>query len=317
MLTNNLQGIGTFGVLQLGPNPSGATLFVNSVNGQDSRGRVKFPGASASTTNGSLQGPQVDPAFPLATLAYALTFTKAGRGDVIILQQGHIENLAASPIAANAGTMIVGLGSKGERPTFTMNGFSIILSGAGCMLQNIACVAGVTANLTGVVQLTGVGATAIGCKVSSQNVTTVCFSLGANEQILDSCEVNAETTGADQGIQLNAFDACIIRNCYVWGIFATAPVNFVAAATNVDINNNLLVQNSGAVKPVIAGIVTAVSGTIRDNRFTSATADSAAHFLAGANVATNVLLFYLQNFGFAAKAGPASGILVPAAGTIP
>lgn len=317
MLVNNLNSIGSYGVLQVGPNPSGAILFVNSNGGQDSRARVTFPGASATTTNGSLQGPQVNPTFPLATLAYALTFTKAGRGDTIVLQPGHAETLTASVTCANAGVSIIGLGAKGERPVFTMAGFSIVLSGIGCLLQNIACIAGVTANLVGVIQLATNGCIASNIKVSSQNVTTVCFANGANEQIFDSIEVNAGTTGADQGLQLGAFDGVRVMNPYLWGIFATAPINFAGASTNVLIQSSVLNQNSALVKPVIAGIVTACSGTIADGRWSSATADTAAHFLAGVNVATNVLLFYLQNYGFAAKAGPSSGILCPSAGTIP
>lgn len=316
-ITNNLYGIGTYGTLQVGPNPSGAILFVNSVTGQDSRGRVSNPGATATSTNGSLQGPQVNPAFPLASLAYALTFTKAGRGDIVILQQGHTETWTADVTCSSAGVAIVGLGAKGERPTITVTGVGLILAGVGNFLQNVAFVAGTTANTAGVVQLTAKGCTCQSVKVAVQNVTTVCFVNNAQEQIFDDCEVNAGTTGCDQGIQLNAFDFPIIRNCYLWGIFATAPINFAAAATDVDISNNLLEQLSGTVKPVIAGIVTAVSGVIRDNRFVSATSDTAAHFFAGTNVATNTLLTYLQNFGFTQKAGPSSGILVPTAGTIP
>lgn len=317
MLTNNLNSIGSYGVLQVGPNPSGGILFVNSVNGQDSRARVTFPGASASTTNGSLQGPQVDPAFPLASLAFALTLTKANRGDTIILQPGHTETLTTSVTCANAGVWIVGLGAKGERPIFTLTGVSIIATGIGCILQNVACVAGTTANTAGVVQLNANGCVASNVKVSAQNVTTVCFVNGGSEQVFDAIEVNAETTGCDQGIQLGAFDAVRVIDPYLWGIFATAPINFAGATTNVLIQRPVLNQNSASIKPVIAGIVTAVSGTIADGRFSSATADSAAHFFSGTNVATNVLLFYLQNFGFAAKAGPSSGILVPSAGTIP
>jgi hypothetical protein len=218
---------------------------------------------------------------------------------------------------ANSGVSIIGQSAKGVRPVFTMAGFSIILSGVGCLLQNIACVAGTTANTAGVVQLTGAGCFAVSVKVAVQNVTTLAFVSGANEQVFDTCEVNAGTTGAATGISMGAFDACRISNCYLWGIFANAPINFTAAATDVLIEDNTLTQNSASVKPCVAGIVTAVSGVLQDNRLTSATAATPAQFFAGTNVATNVLLFYLQNYGFAAKAGPSSGILVPSAGTIP
>jgi hypothetical protein len=58
---------------------------------------------------------------PFATLAYALTQTRQGRGDVIMVKPGHRESIPdASTLAMNCnGVAIVGLGSGARRPTFT------------------------------------------------------------------------------------------------------------------------------------------------------------------------------------------------------
>lgn len=316
MLTNYLQGVGTFGVLQAGPNPAGATLFVCSLTGLDNRGRVAFPGASSSSTQGSVQGPQVDPSKPLATLAYALTFCKASRGDVIILQQGHAETLAASVTCSLAGVQIIGLGTSDSRPVFTMAGFSIVLSGVGCILQNVNCVMGTTANTAGAVQLTGAGSAFLSGRISGANVTSVGCLLGAARTVFDS-ELDGTTTGFATGVLFGVFDACVVGpNSNIHGIFANAPIVCVAN-TNMLIIGAILRQLHATVKPVITGIVTTTSGLVANCRFQSKGATTPEEFLDGANVATNILVIYTQNFGFKGKAGPSSGVLIPAVGTIP
>lgn len=316
MLTNNLTPIGNLGNLQVSPNPKAGVFFVNSSGGQDSRGRVSFPGGNAtSITGGSTQGPQVDPAYPLATLTYALTLTLAGRGDQIIIQQGHTETLTADITCSTAGTEIYGLGIGDERPLFTMGGYSIILSGVGSLMLNCRQNAGTTANITGSLQLTGAG-TSSNNKIIGANVTSVGVLLGANRTVYDG-EISGTTTGFATGVLFGVFDECVIGpNANIHGIFANAPVVCVAN-TNMIINGPILRQLHATVKPVITGIVTATSGFIINGRFQSIGATTAAEFFDGANVATNILVIYLQNFGFKGKAGPSSGILVPAVGTIP
>lgn len=316
MLTNYQYGSGTLGSLQTGPNPAGGVFFVNSVIGNDNRGRVFFPGASTSQTQGSTQGPQMDASKPLATIGFALTFCLANRGDVIIVQEGHVETLAANLAINVAGLLVVGLGGHGSRPAITPAGFSTVISGAGCQMYNIAFNASTTAVTAGIVQLAANGAQAIGCKLVSSNVTTVGFAIGAANTLVDQCEVDATTTGASSAVLMGVFDGTKITGSNFHGIFAAAPIVCVAN-TNMLIQGNVLRQLSGSVAPVITGVVTATSGLVSDNRYQSVTAATAAAYLGGANVATNILVVYLQNYGFTGKAGPSSGILIPAVGTIP
>lgn len=315
-ITNYSQSVYSAGVDPAGPNPRGATLFVSSVIGNDNRGRVFFPGSSASSTSGSLQGPQTDPTKPLATLAYALTFCLAGRGDTIILLPGHTESLAASITVSVAAVQIISLGLHGERAAFTMNGFSFILSGVGTSITNIGVAAGTTANVAGVFQLSANGSSVVGCKVAVSNVTTNVFVAGAANVNVTNCDIDASTTGCSSGVLMGVFDNTRITGCNFWGTFAAAVVTCVAN-TNMVLQGNIFRQFSAGVKPVINGVVTATSGLVTDNRFQSVAATSAAEFLDGTNVSTNILVIYVQNFGFKGKAGPSSGILIPAVGTIP
>ncbi len=314
MLTNNLYGIGNTGSLNVGPNARGAALFVNSNIGSDNRGRVSFPGAQAGSTAGSAQGPQGNPSTPLATLAYALTLCAANRGDLIIIQEGHLETLTADVTCSVAGVQIVGQGSSNSRPQFTMGGFSIILSGVGCSIQNCNVIMGATANIVGGIQLTGAGSWA-DCRISATNVTSVGVLLGAARTSFFG-EIDGTTTGFATGVLFGLFAFCTIEGANIHGIFANAPVVCVAN-TNMVIRNSILRQLHATVKPVITGIITATSGFITDNRFQSIGATTPAEFLDGANVATNILVIYTENYGFKGKAGPSSGILVPNAGTIP
>lgn len=321
-LTNYPQGVASFGIPQLGPNPllinpSGAVLFVSSATGLNNRGRVTFPGSNASSvTGGSTQGPIGDPTKPLATLAYALTFTLAGRGDIIIVMAGHTETLAADVTCSTASTTIYGCGQIDERPLFTTAGFHLILSGVGCTIANLRFNAAAVATTTGVVRLTGAGSQAFNCKVILANLTSVGFLLGAARATLDTCEVSATTTGALTGVLFGVFDECVVTNCNIHGIFNGAPITCVAN-TNMVIRDSILRQLAAAVDPVITGIVTTTSGMIANNFFQSVHAATTAAFLGGANVATNIIIIYVQNFGFTGKAGPSSGVLIPDVGTVP
>lgn len=316
MLTNNLYGIGLNGSLNVGPNARGATLFVNSTIGVDNRGRVNFPGSQTGASTGSAQGPQGNPTTPLATLAYALTLCAAGRGDTIVLQPNHAETLTVSVTCSLAGVNIIGLGSPGARPVFTMAGFSVVISGAGCLLQNCVFNMGTTANIVGGVQITGAGSRIDNCHIVGANVTSIGILLGAARATASNNNLDGVTTGFASGILTGVFDQMQIIGNWIHGIFAAANITLVAS-TNLLIQGNTLVQTSATVKPVINGIITATGGVIEDNRFQSVAATTAAEFLDGANVATNILVVYLQNYGFKGKAGPSSGILIPAVGTIP
>jgi hypothetical protein len=231
--------------------------------------------------------------------------------------EGHAETLAADVTCANAGVLILGQGNGNALPTITTAGFHVILSGVGVQMSNVALTAGTSSTAAGIVQLSGASSVLDSCVIVASHVATVGVVISASTTTVQNCRIQSTSIGFASGIAIGAVGRVRIIGNEILGIFATAPINFTGGATNILIRDNSIQQLHATVGACIAGIVTAVSGLIANNRLTSVGAGAATDFFTGANVATNVLLFYLQNFGFAAKAGPSSGILVPGAGTIP
>lgn len=83
---------------------------------------------------------------PFSTVAYALTQTTAGRGDVIMVKSGHTETIsdATSFALSISGVAIVGLGAGSLRPTFTLdtaNTTTIPVSATACAVKNCIFIA--------------------------------------------------------------------------------------------------------------------------------------------------------------------------------
>src|ERR1700730_8504833 len=103
--TNFPNGLTSFGVPVIGPGGSlpvgGNYWFVNSVGGSNGN-----PGSFDA---------------PFATLAYALSQGGLAAGDIVVVAEGHVENVAAAAgiLASVAGVQVVGLGSGTKAPTFT------------------------------------------------------------------------------------------------------------------------------------------------------------------------------------------------------
>lgn len=105
--TNFPDGITSMGVPAVGnsiPTTSGNYYFVDSATGSN---------GNEGTSMGS----------PLGTVAFAVTKCVAGNGDVIVVLPGHTETVASATALPldKAGVSIVGLGSGGIRPTFTLS----------------------------------------------------------------------------------------------------------------------------------------------------------------------------------------------------
>jgi len=99
------------------------------------------PGNGDSYINGS-NGNTGTFRAPFATLAYAISQCRSGKGDIIFIKPGHAENVSdATSLAFNkAGIAIIGLGTGTSRPTFTFdtaNTATIAVSAADVTVQNI------------------------------------------------------------------------------------------------------------------------------------------------------------------------------------
>lgn len=87
---------------------------------------------------------------PLATIAGALAYCKADRGDIIICKSGHAENIiAAGTLNVNiSGVSIIGLGQGADRPTLTFNTAttaSVTVTANNVTIQNIVGLTGLNA----------------------------------------------------------------------------------------------------------------------------------------------------------------------------
>ncbi len=305
------------------PNPGGAIIFVLSTIGQDSRGRVVFPGgtfASSSSTN--VQGPYGDPTNPMASVFGvngALSIVKAGRGDLVVCLPGHVETIGAAK-SVPSGVTILGCGDFGNRPTFTLNTAitANISLAAGCRLQNlvidgtgfdaitslITCAGTAYINNCHIIMatstnqaITGVTIGANNCRISRTLIDAIAGAGGA-QAILSSAAVARLTVEGSQFI--GDFSAAVL---------VSASTNHI---TDMLIKENTLVNRNGTAKAVIS-FTTSSTGILRDNVFSGTTWASAADAIAGS---TSVLLRWFQNYGFDDGAGAVSGILIPAAGTI-
>lgn len=304
-------------------NPGGAVLFVNSSTGQDSRGRVVFPGTqSAAGSSANAQGPYGDPNNPLASVFGtngAASLCKASRGDLIVVMAGHTENIAAAKTLP-AGVTVLGLGYRNNRPTFTFTTATTakVTMGAGSRFQGVefAVTTAVVAVVTMLVM--GAGSQVVDCTLTQANATNAATSAitvnGASVSIANTRIDATAAAGAAQAILAGAAAAnLIVEGCWIAGDFSAA--NMVSSAalhlTNMLIKGNTFIQQN-AVK-FIFNLTTSSTGTVRDNVFVGKGWATAADF---ATNSSSVALRWFQNYGFDDGAGVVSGVLVPAVGTI-
>ncbi len=124
-----------------------------------------------SSDIGSDGGQPATKTTPRATLANALIDVVSGRGDRVILMQGHAETLTAALAIDEDAVEIISMGRGTQRATFTGTGTTdgFQCSGDGILLKNIIF-KHTTANGTGMVDLSGTGNRVEGCR----------FEMGAN-----------------------------------------------------------------------------------------------------------------------------------------
>lgn len=310
--------------------PGGATLFVNSATGADSRGRVKFMGtpSQSGVQPISANGPIGDPQFPLASVFGtngAISFCKAGRGDTVIVAPGHTETLATGAgITIPAGVTVIGGGYGSARPAFQFTNAATFLtcSGAGLQLQNLIF------DLTGVATLTkgflfstgGVqfcGVRIIQASATNQATDAIVLNAGADDFLFNGSEIDASAAaGAARGISnpaANNINRLLIINSFIHGDYSGAPISLKSTSTKEFlIEYNTLRNYNAAFGCVDLAAGNTITGIISNNDIMMAGTGQTTFILNGGG--TGMAL--LQNFAWDTKAATASGILIPAAGTL-
>jgi hypothetical protein len=303
--------------------PIGAVIYVSSQIGRDGRSHLSFPPGGVIS-----QGPQsVDPSHPLASVFGpngALSFCRSGRGDLIICYPGHTESTAfgaASPVPAN--TTILGIGYGSLRPTFSWSTSGALnLYNAGVQISNCILDLSTSAAPPGYgIVLGSNGCQLVNCRIVQSSATgqaTNAILIGTDDAALYQCEIDASAgAGGAQGIIVGtgagSYNRTILFNNYLHGNFTGQPIGCVANMIECNIQLNTFVQRNSASSTVLA--LASSTGVIAYNNFATSTPGSLAACIAGG---ASPNLTFLQNFVYTQKAGgPFSGILCPAAGTIP
>lgn len=307
-------GISSFGVPLIGSTPlipptTGKYFWVDSATGKDNNGRAQFP----------------DQSQPLATLAYAVSKARSAKGDVIILFPSHAESITtATALDINkSGLTIIGLGNRGQRPTFTLStvvGATFKVSGAETIIDNIIIDMSGINTVTNGVTVTGAGVTFRNCKfILNAGATAVAnaFLVSANRFSLETCMMDGTAAGTGTATLIAsgaAIDELRVVNCDIRGNFSTAVFSSTSTnhITDLTIAYNAIRQANGTAKNIF-NLTTSSTGLIFYNVFNGTTWSTAADV---ASNSSNVALRWFQNYGFDDGAGVVSGVLVPAAGTI-
>lgn len=213
---------------------TGTIFFVDSVTG-------------ASGNDGK------SPDRPLATIAQALAYVTASKGDVIICMPGHVEavNAAAYLTLNKAGMSLVGIGVGRNRPKLTW--------GTGTDAQVIISAANVTVKNM-VLDFTGIDAV-----VAAVSVT------GADVAFEDcECVVNTGTAGTVLGIVTAATATRFrVERCRFIGP-ATNTGTTVTACIKHEVGVDYVIKDNyftGKMTQAILNATSVLGGLIDNNRF--------------------------------------------------
>ncbi len=189
---------------------------------------------------------------PCATIAGALVFCTAAKGDIIICNAGHAETIsAAGGIAlAKSGVAVVGLGQGANRPTLTWAtsaAATLTITAANVSIQNIVGICNIDQLVTAL-SVTAAGAWVdMEWQETADNKEAISFITGS--AAANKIQINLKYRGRTGGshcvnpVVLNGSDGAIV-NLDFYGKASTAVVNFVTVAvTNVEVYG--YIYNSG------------------------------------------------------------------------
>ncbi len=210
----------------------------------------------------------------------ALARCRAGRNDVVVVLQGHTENVTATTLANMvAGTRLVGVGRGSNRPNlrWTATTSQFVMNDADCVIANFIL------RMEGAVVAKAVAVTAadcaiIGCDidvgtVASTNLSTIGIEIGAGAHRFELrnnyIHGIAAATCTSVVVVAGVADGVIIAGNKIMAATATTSIGVVdvtAAATGLEISANLL-QNRLASCTAAASVTGAVActGIICDN----------------------------------------------------
>lgn len=283
-------------------------------------GTVRYVGSTVTGASDSNFG--LKPQSPFATLQAAITASTANVGDTIYIMPGHAESIsAAAGITVNvAGLTIIGLGVGTNRPTFSFSATAstLLISAANTIIRNIITIPSVD-EVVSAINVTGASCTLDAVDVytvtSKQFIQWLLTAATANNLTVMNCKHWQPVAAGSAQIWIELVggaNAMIIDNDIDILAAASASsfcIRASTASTNTRISRNLICFRGASITSPIS-LITTTTGFINDNRIgmtsTSGTID---------NIITGDTAFKFNNLVMDV-AGTASGLLVPAVGTL-
>lgn len=173
---------------------------------------------------------------PYSTIVKALANCVAG--DTIFVKEKHVETVSAAGgiTLSKAGVKVIGLGETGRRPVVTLGtsaAATILVSGSGCLVENIGFV-GNLSNIVTCFDVTGTNFTARNLHFGNA---------GANLDFLRCFKASGAA---------NTADGLIVQNCR-WLTIDTDDLEFISLIDNIDrmIVDSNFVLNKGTASPLV------------------------------------------------------------------
>lgn len=198
---------------------------------------------------------------PFATLDYAVGKCTANQGDVILVQQGHAEDLTATNVidVDVAGVTILGMGIGEDRPTFTYDHADALftIGASNVTIKGLRFMPSVTIVTNAIsVETTLQGILIEDCEFApgeagdgtDEFVDTLSFVSTDDDCIVRKCvfRTHSACNGAASAITtLAACDRMLIEDNIFVGAYSTAAIKGVAADLECIIRNNVMKVTDG------------------------------------------------------------------------
>lgn len=212
---------------------------------------------------------------PYATVNYAISQCKAGRGDIVLCMPGHSENISTAggiTFGTNTGVAVIGLGTGSLRATFnfTATAGTVTMTAASCAIKNCLFTGGITAVVSPIV------VSASDCVIEScelRDVTGVMTAgilttAAANRlRILDHVHKGSTSTGTTAAIAIVGGDEIEITARKISGCFSVAAIDVrTTATTNLFVHDVQAFRSRNNASDVfVKDTVTASTGQIGPN----------------------------------------------------
>jgi hypothetical protein len=213
----------------------------------------------------------------VADIPSGLARCRAGRNDVVVVLQGHTEDVTSTTLASMvAGTRLIGIGRGSNRPNlrWTATTSQFVMNDADCVIANFIL------RMEGAVVVKAVAVTAADCAI-----------IGCDIDVATTAATNLSTIGIEIGAGAHRFE---LRDNYIHGIAAggsTKVVSVAGVADGVSIKGNRIQAATAAVAIGVIDISAAATGLeIGDNILQNRLASSeAGGSVTGAAACTGVV----------------------------